>query len=226
MTVIAAALRELMNAGLEGEALVQAVERIEEAAQPKRSSAADRQARYRERQKNEQSVTRDACDGSDVTRDASSPLFPPSLSPDTPKPTPLNPPSTLSDDFDRFWRAYPKRDGGNPKQPAKDKFARWVRKGIDPEVLIAAAEAYRRDCIDRGNEGTPYVAQAQTWLNQRRWQDVEEPEPPPGQFPAMSAMLADDDADCSELLRIRGESGMEAAENYAKQQVEQRSTAA
>lgn len=54
--MIAAVVRELMAAGLTGEALVEAIERIEAAQAPVRSSAAERQKRYRERQK---SVTRD-----------------------------------------------------------------------------------------------------------------------------------------------------------------------
>ena len=53
---IAAVLRELMAAGLSGEALVEAVERIESA--PSKSSNAARQQRYRDRQKEAQTVTR------------------------------------------------------------------------------------------------------------------------------------------------------------------------
>lgn len=59
MTVISAALRELMAAGVTGDALVTAVERIETALQPRRTPAALRQQRYRERNKASQSVTSD-----------------------------------------------------------------------------------------------------------------------------------------------------------------------
>ena len=57
--VIAAALRELIAAGVTGDALVTAVERIEVATLPRRTAHAERQARYRERHKASQSVTSD-----------------------------------------------------------------------------------------------------------------------------------------------------------------------
>lgn len=63
MSVSSATLRKLMDAGLTGEALIAVVESIEADQQgPKRSAAAERQARYRSR-KASQNVT------SDVTRD-------------------------------------------------------------------------------------------------------------------------------------------------------------
>lgn len=51
MTIIAAALRELIAAGVTGDALVTAIERIEAARSASMSQAAKRQALYRERQK-------------------------------------------------------------------------------------------------------------------------------------------------------------------------------
>lgn len=59
MSVIAAALRELMAAGVTGDALVTAIERIETASLPHRTPGALRQQRYRERHKSSQSVTSD-----------------------------------------------------------------------------------------------------------------------------------------------------------------------
>lgn len=49
MSLTAAVIAELVAAGLSGEALVCACQRIEASAKPARSSAAERQARYRER---------------------------------------------------------------------------------------------------------------------------------------------------------------------------------
>lgn len=49
MGVVAAALKELVAAGVTGEALVQAIERIEAAVEVVRSPAAERTARWRER---------------------------------------------------------------------------------------------------------------------------------------------------------------------------------
>lgn len=74
-------------------------------------------------------------------------------------------------DFDRFWSAYPKRKGSNPKAPAAKKFTKIVGTGIDPESIIGGARKYAED--EKLNIGTPYIAQAITWLNQSRWQDYE-----------------------------------------------------
>jgi hypothetical protein len=88
MTAIAPILRELIAAGLSGEALVEAVERIELASQgaaKERSSAALRQERYRQR-KASQTVTSDARDVTSVTN-----VTPEALPPAPP--SQVNPPS-------------------------------------------------------------------------------------------------------------------------------------
>jgi hypothetical protein len=74
-------------------------------------------------------------------------------------------------DFDRFWLAYPKRKGSNPKAPARVKFERIIREGVEPLALVAGAKAYAE--AEGSNVGTPYIAQAVTWLNQRRWEDYK-----------------------------------------------------
>jgi hypothetical protein len=73
--------------------------------------------------------------------------------------------------FERFWAAYPKRDMANPRKPAAEKFAVAVKNGVDPEDIIAGAQAYARQLQAAGKIGTSYVAQAVTWLNQMRWAD-------------------------------------------------------
>lgn len=75
------------------------------------------------------------------------------------------------EDFDRFWLAYPKRRGSNPKMPARVKFGRIVGEGIEAAAIIAGAKAYAES--EASNVGTPYIAQAVTWLNQRRWEDYK-----------------------------------------------------
>ena len=167
---------DVVQAGLDGERA--------------RSAAAERQARYRERK---------ACDvTSDVTRDVTtpSPLVPPSLSPEPLNPPPYNPPnptisvhrkrSTPSEFFDRFWAAYPRRDGANPKQPALKAFSRAVSSGADPEAIILGAQHYRSEQLGKDAR---FLAQAVTWLNQERWGDhcqprlavVQNATPPPRQ---------------------------------------------
>src|SRR5882757_2556515 len=75
------------------------------------------------------------------------------------------------DAFDRFKRTYPKRDGANPWQPAKLKFDRLVKGGVDPEMIIAGARQLAVEEHARGNLGTKFVPQAITWLNQQRYAD-------------------------------------------------------
>jgi hypothetical protein len=73
--------------------------------------------------------------------------------------------------FVSFWTAYPKRDGANPRKPARDRFRSACKSGADPDAIVAGAVSYRRHCEAKGIVSTPYVAQATTWLNQQRWLD-------------------------------------------------------
>ncbi len=71
--------------------------------------------------------------------------------------------------FEGYWRVYPRRLGANPKNPAFKKFSALVLAGISPATITAGAKNYA--AADAGKIGTPYIAQAVTWLNQRRWED-------------------------------------------------------
>jgi len=75
------------------------------------------------------------------------------------------------DFFEEFWSAYPRREGPNPKKPARDRFLRLVAKGADPEKLIEAA----RRLADEHPTPTRFVPQAQTWLSQERWDESAAP---------------------------------------------------
>lgn len=80
--------------------------------------------------------------------------------------------------FDRFWGKYPKRDGANPKAPARKIFGIKIRAGADPPALIAGVERYEAECRRRKILGTVYVAQAATWLREERWTDDQATAPP------------------------------------------------
>ncbi len=71
--------------------------------------------------------------------------------------------------FEEFWKAYPKREGANPKTPARKSFDAALKSGVDPPAIIAGARAYAADPSTK--IGTSYVAQAVTWLKQKRWED-------------------------------------------------------
>lgn len=78
---------------------------------------------------------------------------------------------SASVEFEEFWKAYPRRDGPNPRKPAEQKFNALVQTGVDPAVMIAAAKRLASDEAKRGNVGTRFIPQAMTWLNQQRWTD-------------------------------------------------------
>jgi hypothetical protein len=179
MSLSAAVIRELIAAGLQGEALVAACERIEGAHQPQRTARQDRNARYYEARKERLNASEKRL----KTTEPPFPLVPPALSPEPPLSPPYNPPTPLSggradapprqpDRFEDFWATYPKRDGANPKEPARKRFVAAVKSGADADAIIAGAKAYSASEAKRGNVGSPYIAQAVTWLTQRRWQDA------------------------------------------------------
>jgi len=80
--------------------------------------------------------------------------------------------------FQEFWRAYPSREPhANPNKPAHAKFDVAVKGGTDPEVIIRGAENYAAYVRQEGTD-PKYVAQAVTWLSQKRWTDYQAaPEP-------------------------------------------------
>jgi predicted transcriptional regulator len=81
--------------------------------------------------------------------------------------------------FETFWRVYPHRGGHpDPKKPARLKFEAAVKRGTDPAHIIRGAENYRA-AVEANSTDARYVAQAQTWLSQERWNDYQEtPQPP------------------------------------------------
>jgi uncharacterized protein YdaU (DUF1376 family) len=74
--------------------------------------------------------------------------------------------------FEEFWKAYPHRgEASDPRKPAKDKFDRAVKRGVDPAAIIAGAKRFAEIEHRAGRAGTEKCAQAVTWLNQERWND-------------------------------------------------------
>lgn len=102
--------------------------------------------------------------------------------------------------FEEFWKAYPRREGPNPRKPAEQKFNALVKTGVDPDVMIAGAKQLAVEEARRGKIGTPYVAQAVTWLNQQRWADH-----------AATAFAADDG-----LIEVLDQIALEAWDAYGK----------
>ncbi len=83
------------------------------------------------------------------------------------------------DRFEEFWRAYPHRgDASDPKKPAREKFDRAVKRGVDPTAIIVGAKRFAEIERRAGRAGTEKCAQAVTWLNQERWNDYAAPAVP------------------------------------------------
>lgn len=89
--------------------------------------------------------------------------------------------------FDAFWTAYPKREGANPKYPARIKFLVAIKSGADPQAIVDAAGRYADEMRRLNQYGTRLTCQAATWLHQRRWEDYPAPvEVAPGGFYALA----------------------------------------
>jgi hypothetical protein len=75
--------------------------------------------------------------------------------------------STYSDEFERFWQAYPRKVGKGAAFKAWKKL-NGTRPGADELVRIVEqhkkSEQWRRD-------GGQFIPHPQTWLNQERWND-------------------------------------------------------
>jgi hypothetical protein len=78
--------------------------------------------------------------------------------------------SDLEQKFVEFWAAYPKREGGNPKHPAKLKFMAAVKGGANPDSIIEAARLLAKE----HPTPTRFVPMAQTWLYQHRFADASD----------------------------------------------------
>lgn len=85
--------------------------------------------------------------------------------------------------FERFVGVYPSRgEWPNPTKPAQAEFEAALMAGADPEAIIAGAERYAAHVTKEGVEPR-FVAQAVTWLAERRWTDRARPvEAPPKRY--------------------------------------------
>ena len=79
-------------------------------------------------------------------------------------PQPKTKMASAAEVFDRFWKAYPKKEG---KTAAQKNFTKAVKDGADPEAIIAAAARY---ALSRIGEDPKYTKWAQGWLSERRWE--------------------------------------------------------
>lgn len=89
-------------------------------------------------------------------------------------------PDDAAEQFDAFWDAYPrnaksgKPGGGAPRAEA---LKRWRKlSATDREAALVGVKHYADYCARPDAE---FPAHATTWLNQRRWEDWQQPAAPP-----------------------------------------------
>lgn len=70
--------------------------------------------------------------------------------------------------FEAFRSAYPRRDGGQDWQKARERFDRLVKSGEEPQAIIRAAAAYAASAGQ--NIGTRYIKMAASFLS-GSWKD-------------------------------------------------------
>lgn len=197
---VSAYLRRAATMGLTLEQAAELAEAMEVAQAPKRSSAAARQARYRDA-RNERDVTRDAqsdvTDLSEGSRGSFSPTPPnPPNPPNLSKVPPIVPQiraskATISAAFEQFWGPYPRKVG---KGAAERAFPKALAIA-DLETLIAAARAYAAKVAD---VEVGLIKHPSGWLNDKRWLDA--PDPPEG---GASSVIDLADFDAKRAARTR-----------------------
>lgn len=70
--------------------------------------------------------------------------------------------------FSALMKAYPKRQGTNPRTQALKAWHAAIKRGGDPDRIIAAAALYARSEV----AGTRYCMQTVTWLNGDCWAEA------------------------------------------------------
>lgn len=75
--------------------------------------------------------------------------------------TPAKNAEVQNDDFENFWKEYPRREG---KTSALKAWNSKIKSGIDPSDLIKAASNYHDQCIDMDKE-RKYIKLPATFLN-------------------------------------------------------------
>ena len=77
------------------------------------------------------------------------------------------------DAFEEFWTLRLKRDGPDPREPARRAFAAAMRAGADPSAITAGMRRFAEVHADK--RGTRYVARTEKWLHEKTWEDYAAP---------------------------------------------------
>lgn len=102
----------------------------------------------------------------------------------------------------QFWPNYPKRDGQNPKEPARKKIVAALISGENPQEILAGLARLVQGLRRRNKIGSEFVPRAITWINGKGWKD-DPTEPAPntprpqgtnGFYAAAASILPRDEA--------------------------------
>lgn len=137
------------------------------------ATAAERNRKYRERRKTE----RNARNGDGVT-----PVTATALDTDTERTEgetdarDVTPPP-VTDEFKKFWDAYPKRQG-DPESAAEMAWDLLKNSGDLPKIDVLLSAVTRWKAARKLESDPPFAPYAKTWLAEKRWNDWPEPPPP------------------------------------------------
>ncbi|WP_264047962.1 YdaU family protein [Methylobacterium flocculans] len=81
-----------------------------------------------------------------------------------------------TDRFEEFRAAYPPRNVRFQATPARKRWLEALKRGADPEQIIAGAKGYAAEQGRIGKTGTEFVKTAEVWLRNQLWNDYQ-PEP-------------------------------------------------
>ena len=70
-----------------------------------------------------------------------------------------------TEDFERLWKIYPKRAGGNPKPRAFKAYNAILKQGHTHSDIKEGLERYAAFCKGTAVIGSPYVMQAATFFS-------------------------------------------------------------
>ena len=88
-------------------------------------------------------------------------------------------PKGFEEDFAEFWKAYPKRAGGNPRKTALKAYTARRKAGATHDAIMQALRAFTAEQQSMGKIGTVYIPMASSWLNREEWADeADQPEAP------------------------------------------------
>ncbi len=106
----------------------------------------------------------------------------------------------IDEQFEAAWKAYPKREGANPKNKALSSWNARRKEGVSTEDMMQGVIRYAAYCTVKGSIGTEYVMQAQRFFGKgREYENVwsvpsgGKPRPPAGpDFHSGDTSWADD----------------------------------